>query len=87
MELIDFPETNAIFSPPKDLSQCLPVRAFLGNAAGGSLDGMEIIVVAWKPTQLERQAIYDGAPVYLSVLGGLPAHFLTTNFEEATHPA
>lgn len=84
-----FPEVNKIFRPPNDLaeSQCGAIPAHVGIIQGGSMDGSIQVVVAWKPSAEEIDAIIEGKPVFLSVIGGLPPHFLTTNFHAATHPA
>lgn len=79
-----FPECNRSFGPPSDLqeSQCATIKAF-----GGSCDGVPMTIVAWKPTPQELEAINGGALVYLTCIGGLPPHFLTTSFEQAKRPA
>lgn len=85
----DFPESNKVFGPPADLvdSQCARIAAYVGENKTGSCDGMPCVVVAWKPTALDLEALNAGANIFLTVLGGLPPHFLTTNFTEATNPA
>lgn len=85
----DFPESNIAMRAPADLdeSQCGTIRAWRGEINGGSVDGVLAHVVAWKPSPLEVSRILAGFPIFLSVVGGLPPHFLTTSFEEATHPS
>lgn len=89
MNPINFKEANIPFCAPKDLaeSQCATIKGFCGVVQGGSCDGVTIAVVAYRPTPEELDAINNGAPIYLSCLGGLPPHFLTTDFHTATHPA
>lgn len=85
-----FPEANTRFGPPQDLTdaQCLPVMAYVGQVRGGSVDGYPVIVTAWRPDARELEVLKAGGAVYLSFASdGLPPHFLTTSFEEATHPA
>ncbi len=88
MKPVAFPEANARLGPPVDLaeSQCLTVPAHITRAAGGSLDGSRLVVVAWQPDVAERQRLAAGGLVYLSCIGGLPPHFLTTDFQEAIKP-
>ena len=81
----NFQESNCVFNPPPDLdeSQCAKIHAYKGQIKGGSVDGADVVVVAWKPTDLEIQAIRSGSLIYLSCLGGLPPHCITTNFQQA----
>ena len=84
-----FPQANTKFGPPTDLaeSQCLTIPAYMGRVQGGSVDGSTIVVVAWLPTAEELKQLNAGAPIYLSCMGGLPPHFISTDFDLATHPA
>jgi hypothetical protein len=84
-----FNEANFRFMAPDGLeeSQVRTIPGFRGPIIGGSLDGEQMTVVAWKPDNQELARLMKGDPVFLSVLGGLPAHFLTTSFAEATNPA
>jgi len=86
---ITFPQVNTIFGPPPELdeSQCRKVPAYAGTVAGGSMDGSAIIVVAWQPGDEDRKRINEGKPVYLTVVGGLVIHMLSTTFEEAIKPS
>jgi hypothetical protein len=85
---VSFPEANCKFGPPPDLaeSQCMTIHAYRGKVVGGSVDGSDIVVVAWKPGADELKQLVAGKPVLLSMTGGLVPHFLTTNFNQATHP-
>ena len=89
MTPVDFPEANNVFGPPPDLdeTQCNRVKGWAGQAVGGSCDGVFMVVVAWKPSLTELAQLNAGAPIFLSSIGGLPPHFLTTSFEQATHPS
>lgn len=88
MEAINFAEANTQFKAPDDLdeSQCRTIPAYTGNIKGGSVDGAQVVVVAWLPNNEELDALMSGEPIYLSCIGGLPPHFLTTDFQQATHP-
>lgn len=85
----NFPEANKQFCAPPDLdeSQVMTIPAYLGAIERGSMEGAPIVVVAWRPHQADLERLAAGQPIFLSVVGGLPPHFLTTSFEEATHPA
>jgi hypothetical protein len=84
-----FPESNCVFGHPPDLaeSQVMPIPAYRGEVSGGSVDGVKLVIVAWLPTAEELEQLNAGAPVYLSSIGGLTPHFLTTSFEQAKHCA
>jgi hypothetical protein len=85
----DFEGSNAKFGPPSDLeeTQCGTIPAFVSKVQRGSCEGAALVVTAWKPTPDELRQLNDGNPVFLSCLGGLPPHFLTTNLAEACNPA
>ena len=89
MNPVTFPEANAAYGPPPDLeeSQCRTIPAYQGTVEGGSVDGCKQVVVAWRPTDQEIDDIVMGKPVFISMIGGLSPHFLTTDFHSATHPA
>jgi hypothetical protein len=86
---VTFPEANLKFGPPPDLAepQCMTIPAHVCKVAGGSVDGSICVVVAWKPSPEEIQMLQEGKPIFLSCLGGLPPHFLTTQFELAIKPS
>ncbi len=65
----------------------MKVPAYVCQIDQGSLDGLQLVVVAWVPDVTDLERLNSGLPVYLSVLGGLPPHFLSTAFEEAVRPA
>lgn len=83
-----FKQANARLGPPEDLeeTQCMTISAFVGQVQGGSVDGSPFTVVAWQPSAEEVKELADGGLIYISMLGGVPPHFLTTNFEQATKP-
>lgn len=85
----DFPESNTIHRAPPGFadSQVVPIPSYVGEIARGSCEGQMICVVAWKPTFEDLEKMVNGAPVFLTMFGGLAPHMLTTNFQEATHPA
>lgn len=85
----EFPESNIKFKPPPDLEecQCATIPGYFGEVTGGSCDGLPLTIMAWRPTAEELEAINNGAPIFLSIIGGLPPHFLTVDFHQATHPA
>jgi len=83
-----FPEANQKFTAPPDMdpSQVSTAEAYVGSILGGNLDGHTVIVVAWKPTTEELEDLNNGGLVYLSVLGGgLPPHFVCTQFPMASY--
>lgn len=59
------------------------IRAYMGHVKGGVHDGEKLVVTAWKPNEAEIQAIKDGRPIFIAFLGGLPPHYVATNFQQA----
>lgn len=88
MEPFKFPQFNVRYGPPEGLeeSQVRTIWAWHGQC-GGSCDGLNLVVVAYKPTPEEIAHIVSGKPIFISQLGGLAPHFLSTSFEQATNPA
>lgn len=85
-----FVESNSMFGPPPELneSQRRTIYAFVGSAQSGSVDGVPVIVTAWRPKPYELERINAGLPIFLTFCGDvLPPHFPSTSFKEATHPA
>lgn len=84
-----FPEANINFVAPGDLkeSQCATVAGFQGKVTGGSIDGSPISVVAWAPTERELELIKEGKPIFLTFVGGIPPHYPSMSFHEASQPA
>lgn len=89
MTPVDFPEANASLGAPQGMSenQVQTVCCLVQQILGGSCDGLPQVVVAWQPSLEEVELIRQGKPIYLSVIGGLPPHYLTMNLYAATHPA
>jgi len=77
----EFAEANVIFGHPPNLeeSQCASIPACAYQMVGGPLDGVEMVVVAWKPDAEDLKQLNEGSPVFLSIIGGLPPHFLSTS--------
>jgi hypothetical protein len=85
MNPFNFPQAKTPFIAPSDMdaSQVFTIKAFRGKVNAGNLDGADFVVTAWKPTEEELKQLNEGNAVFLTCLGGLPPHFLTTSFEEA----
>lgn len=86
---VNFPEANCAFTRPPDLdeSQCMPIPAYCGEVERGSIEGSNFVVVARTPTFDELVRILAGGPIFISMMGGLAPHCLSTTFHDATHPA
>lgn len=86
MNPASFPEANTRHCAPKgmDESHVKTIPSFKATINGGCWDGNEVVVVAWQPTTLELAELVNGGRVYLTMMGGLCPHFMTTSFEEAT---
>jgi len=84
-----FPEANVILGAPDGLTdtQVIAIPAYAGEVVGGSVDGLRLVVVAWKPSAVELERLNQGGDIFLSCIGGLPPHFLSTTFVEAINPA
>jgi len=89
MNPTNFPETNATIGPPRGMSeaQCRQLRAFAAEMVAGPMDGAPVYVVAWQPTLPELERLIEGNPVFITMLGGVMPHYVSTSFEEATHSA
>lgn len=85
MKAVNFPQANITIGPPSELdeSQCRTIRALAGTVETGSIEGSQFIIVCHEPTPEERLNIAAGANIYLTMLGGLSPHFLTTTIGEA----
>lgn len=84
-----FKEANCTFGPPAEMTdtQVRPIRGYLGTVETGSVEGSQIVVVAYRPSEDEIQALLMGAPIFVSMMGGLAPHFLTTDFKSAINLA
>lgn len=89
MNPVEFPEANCTFGPPQGLTenQVRPIKAYRGTVPTGSIEGLPMVVTAWKPNDQEKERILNGEPIYLTIIGTLPPHSLTTSFTEATNLA
>lgn len=64
-------------------SQVRTIPAHWAEITQGSCDGVEVVITAWKPSPDELAELNRGGLVYFSCIGGLPPHFLTTDFQTA----
>lgn len=89
MTPIRFAEANKWFGPPPSLeeSQCKVIHAYVGTVDRGSVEGLDMIITAWQPSEADLARLNAGGAVYLTCLNILPGHMLTTSFEEASKPA
>ncbi len=90
MKPVSFPQANAKFGPPEGMSeeQVSSVDVFGGKIQGGHLDGSNIIITCWEPTDEELTQILVDRKIYFSILSLgdtpiLPPHCITTNFQDA----
>lgn len=85
MNAIAFPESNRKFKPPTGYadSQVGTIPAYVGEIKAGACEGAGCVVVAWKPSEADLKILNEGGAIYLTTLGGLPAHMLSTSFENA----
>ena len=88
MNPCNFLEANAKFGPPPGLeeSQVRSIDVYQGVVRGGSCDGSIMIITAWVPSAEDIQRMAAGHPIFLTCLGGLPPHFLSTDFQIASNP-
>lgn len=90
-----FPESNAVFGPPADMTeeQVRTIPAYRGQFAWqgefekGSCDGAPCVVVAYQLTKEEIEVLANGGLLYFTMMGGLAPHFPSLSFDAATHPA
>lgn len=87
---VSFPEANKTFGPPEGYTkdQVVPVRAYVGEHKSGSVDGAPVCVVCWQLSidEIEFLKANDGK-LFISMIGGLAAHYPALTFHQATHPA
>lgn len=77
-----FPEANLIITPPDGIPESLvkPIAAFQGQFNGGGFDGATKTVVAWQPSPEERGRLIAGASVFVTFIGAIPVHHVSTVF-------
>jgi hypothetical protein len=88
MEPSEIPVSNATYGPPIGYaeSQVQSIKAYRGDVPGPSpMEGDLFVAVAWKPSAEDLQRLQEGGLIYLTMIGGLAPHFLTTNLEEACY--
>jgi len=84
MKPVKFPQANCTFKSPPDLEgSCQEIAAYQGQCSGGIFDGGMICVTAWTPSEEDLMMLKMGGAVFLTTMGGLPPHRLTTSFNEA----
>jgi hypothetical protein len=82
---LTFPQANTFLAPPAGVEgQVQPIAAHVGQIQGGSCDGATILVAAWLPTVEELARLNAGGSIYVTFLGGMNPHMVTTLFGEAT---
>ncbi len=74
-------EANVLYGPPPgfDEAQVASIPACRYEMVGGPCDGVEMVVVAWSPDAADLKRLNEGSPIFLSIIGGLPPHFLSTS--------
>jgi len=80
-----FPQANCRYGAPAgmDETQVSAIAAYRGTIQGGNLDGIDFATVAWLPSPTDLERLKNGEAIYLTMLGGLSPHCLTTSFDEA----
>lgn len=68
--------------PPEGYSeeQVASTVAFAGQVSGSNMDGADVVIVAWQPSEDELALLLAGSPVFIGFLGGVPPHFVTACF-------
>lgn len=86
MNATHFPEANTRHRAPEGLdeSHVKTIPSFRAQIHDGPHDGAEMIVVAWRPSPDDLKKLNEGGFIYLSMMGGLCPHFLSTEFKEVT---
>lgn len=89
MNAVNFEQSNCYFGPPPDMaaSQVAVIHAYRGTVERGSCEGVGMVITAWKPDEQDLRRLNAGEPIFLTFLGGLPPHMVTTHFDEARNPA
>jgi hypothetical protein len=88
---LEISEANMTLLLPNDLlghkTKARCVRARIISVTDGPLDGLSIVIIAYKPSPLDISRILSGEPIYLSFMAGVAPHFLSTALEEALNPS
>jgi hypothetical protein len=88
---LEFAGTNVTFLIPDDLAsnrtKARAIRGRVFQVGPGPLDGLAVAVVAYKPSALDVSRFLAGEPIYISFLGGVAPHYLSTTLEEAINPS
>jgi hypothetical protein len=90
MTPVKFPQVNITYGPPAGMaeSQVQSIPAYDGQVQGGSCDGCRQVVVAYQLDAADLEVLKDNdGIIFLSMIGGLAPHYLSFDFETATHPA
>ena len=82
---VPFDGANLSFTAPEGLSesQVQTAPGYETIIQGGSLDGLPMSVVCWKPDVEEMKKIVESGVIFISFVGRPTPHFLSTTFEEA----
>jgi hypothetical protein len=80
----NFPQANSKLDAPEDEAEnhYPTAPAYVGAVKGGPLDGADLVIVAWQPSDEEREKIASGSPVFYVGIGGSFPHYLATEFPE-----
>lgn len=73
----DFPQANFTFSKPQGVKDedCSDLRVFKGH----DTEGVPVIISQWQPSKEDIEAINQGKPIYLQIMGyGMPPVSLYT---------
>ena len=89
MKAVRFPQATTFFGPPPGLSesQVKMIPAFIGTVQRGSMEGSAMVITAWKPSPDDLARLNQGDPIFLTFLGSLPPHMVSTDFDIASQPA
>ncbi len=72
-------KSNIVFGPPPGTEgEVQSIPGFSGQLLGGACDGTPVAVVAWKPSPEDIARLLDGGPIYITMIGGLVPHNLST---------
>lgn len=84
MTPVHFNEANCDCVPaPDDASAVGNIPGWSGRVERGPLEGAPLVICAWVPSAQELEELNAGNPVFISFIGGLSPHCLTTSFAQA----